>query len=623
MVENLEARELLSTTYFVSPSGSNNNSGTSLSAPFQTIQKAATTAGSGDKVEIETGVYHETVTPTHSGITFQSIQRRERHRQRRLDKVTGWSQYSGSIYDAPMSWNLGEGSNQVFVNGVAMIEADYPNTPVGGLSHPNELSMTSVSGNTIYNSSLNQPANYWKGAIIQMAPGQAWDGITGTVTSSAPGSITISYQTTSQYNHITARPTHSGCLSVIFHALDSAGEWYRDPTSGKLYLEAPGGANPNGLDVEAKARQYAFDLRKVSSTTIHGVNIFASTIITSSTSSNTVINGITAQYISQLAVIPQGWYILPTQGIMLFGANSVLENSTIAWSTGPGVLAHATGIVIKNNVIHDTVTSGGNTGAIQLLASYDTVDHNTIYNSGRHGILTEVTHATITYNTIHDIGLQTTEAGGVYTANIYGTGSVMAYNDIYNIHTGGYGGTALFLDNDTGGWTVHNNITSNVDYALKMNFTSNNNLIYNNTMGATKLSINSNQQGNWDGVKIYNNVFSKPIVTTGGAQIYNNVFAASSTGSMGAGDFSSGASGTAAVTPPIDTGSGGTGTTKGTDPTPLATSSISALSDTGVLGLKFDNFSGLGYAYNGDWASYSLDFRNRRFQDDFGNRRAV
>ena len=386
-----------------------------------------------------------------------------------------------AFYDAPMSWDLGEGNNEVFVNGVGMNEAAYPNTPVGGLSHPNELSMQKVSGNTIYNSSLNQPANYWKGAIIQMAPGQAWDGITGTVTSSAPGSITISYQTTSQYNHITAGNTFR--LFGVFNALDSAGEWYRDPTSGKLYFWAPNGGNPAGQDVEAKVRQYAFDLRNVSGTTIHGVNIFSATIITGSKSSNTVINGISAQYVSQLAVIPQGWYIRPTQGIMLFGSNSVLENSTIAWSTGPGVLSAGTGNIIKNNVIHDTVTSGGNTGAIQLSASYDTVDHNTIYNSGRHGIMTEVAHATITYNTIHDIGLQTTEAGGIYTANTNGGGSVMAYNDIYSIHTGGYGGTALFLDNYTGGWTVHNNVTSDVDYAMKMNFTESNNSIYNNTLG--------------------------------------------------------------------------------------------------------------------------------------------
>ena len=36
-------------------------------------------------------------------------------------------------------------------------------------------------------------------------------------------------------------------------------------------------------------------------------------------------------------------------------------------------------------------------------------------------------------------------------ANTNGTGSTMAYNYIYNIHTAGYGGTALFADNSTSG----------------------------------------------------------------------------------------------------------------------------------------------------------------------------
>ena len=68
-VEALEQRRLLSNTYFVLPSGSDANSGT-LSAPFQTIQKAAGLAVAGDTVEIETGTYHEKVTPANSGVLF-------------------------------------------------------------------------------------------------------------------------------------------------------------------------------------------------------------------------------------------------------------------------------------------------------------------------------------------------------------------------------------------------------------------------------------------------------------------------------------------------------------------------------------------------------------------------
>ena len=191
VMENLESRQMLSSTWFVSPSGSNSNSG-SINAPFKTIQQAANVAQSGDVVAIETGVYHETVTPKHSGVTFENYNN-ENVTVSGADPISGFSNYSGSIYDASMPWDLGEGNNQIFVNGVGLNEAQYPNSAVGDVSTPNTATMQSVRGRTIYDSALNQPTNYWKGAIIHMDPGQAWIDETGYVTASSPGSITISY----------------------------------------------------------------------------------------------------------------------------------------------------------------------------------------------------------------------------------------------------------------------------------------------------------------------------------------------------------------------------------------------------------------------------------------------
>src|SRR5205823_2751348 len=101
----------------VSPSGSNSNSG-SLSAPFKTIQRAASVAAFGDHVEIETGTYRETVVP-HSGTIFQAY-KGENVTVSGADPISGWSNYRGSIYSASMPGTLGMGYDQVFVNGVAM-----------------------------------------------------------------------------------------------------------------------------------------------------------------------------------------------------------------------------------------------------------------------------------------------------------------------------------------------------------------------------------------------------------------------------------------------------------------------------------------------------------------------
>jgi hypothetical protein len=135
--EALESRRLLSTSWFVSPGGSNFNPG-SLSQPFRTIQHAAGVAQPGDTVNIRAGTYHETVTAPRSGtsaapITFQAYNG-EKVVVDGADSITNWTKYSGSIYKAQLPWDLGVGKNQIFVDGQSMIEARWPNTTV--LSHP-------------------------------------------------------------------------------------------------------------------------------------------------------------------------------------------------------------------------------------------------------------------------------------------------------------------------------------------------------------------------------------------------------------------------------------------------------------------------------------------------------
>jgi hypothetical protein len=290
-------------------------------------------------------------------------------------------------------------------------------------------------------------------------------------------------------------------------------------------------------------RQYAFDFSAVHDITLQGVSILAATIKTTGVSKNIVINHITASYISQFFTMPSGWSVstITAGGIMLMGTGDVLQNSTIAYAAGDGVVVGSGGVTVHNNTIHDIDTIGGDLAGVRVLVAGVTVDHNTIYNAGRDGIKACVQHVQILYNTIHDVGLQTTEPGGIYTVQSNGTGSVIAYNTVYNIHTGGFGGTGIFLDNNSNNWTVHNNVTYNVDYGMKLNFTCQYDMVYNNTLNGLLMALNTNQQGNWNGTHIYNNVFLKKIVTTPGATLTNNVFAASTTKSIGAGAFTSGA----------------------------------------------------------------------------------
>jgi len=561
-VEVLENRTLLSSTYFVATNGSDSNPG-SVSAPFKTIQHAANIARAGDVVDIRGGTYHETVHPVNSGtssapITFQAYNG-ESVTVSGADPITGWSSYGNSIYDASMPWSLGTGNDQVFVDGQMINYARWPNTSLDP-SHPNLAHAQSVrlSGSTatLYDSSLTQSSGYWDGATIHIAPGEAWIAQTGTVTNSGNGWLTFNYQPLDSYE--LPKAGNAYYLTGTFKALDSAGEWYN--SGGKLYVRTPSSDNPAYHDVEAKHRLYAFDLSGNSYITVQNLNIFASTINTSSSSSHDVINHIGAYYTGQFLMNVNGWSEPTNLGIVLAGSYDVLENSTVAYSAGDGVYVTGYGSVVSNNTVRDTDYSASDAAAIRVKTSGVTISHNTIYNAGRDGIQHQGSGLSITNNSISAIGIQTTEAGGIYDVNTNGGGTTIAYNTIYSFHSGGYGSTGIFLDNNSSSYNIHNNAVSNVDSALKMNYTCRYNSIYSNTLSGSQFAINTNQKGDWYGTSIHNNAVSGQVVLTSGGSYYSN----SSSG--GAGSISSGSSSTASAPPaqsqPVS--SGGTGSISGT-----------------------------------------------------------
>ena len=132
VIESLEARVLLSHAWVVSTGGNDNNPGT-LALPFKTIQHAANIAQPGDTVFIRGGTYRETVTPARSGTVSAPITYRPYNSESvtisGADIVNGWLNSSGSIFQtSSMPWDLGEGNNQIFVDGRMMNEARWPNT---------------------------------------------------------------------------------------------------------------------------------------------------------------------------------------------------------------------------------------------------------------------------------------------------------------------------------------------------------------------------------------------------------------------------------------------------------------------------------------------------------------
>jgi len=540
VAESLEKRRLLS-VYFVSNSGSDTNAGT-LVRPFATIQQAASIAEPGDTVFVRGGTYHETVTPSHSGtasapIVFEPYNG-ESVTLTGADPVGGWAGYRGPIFQAAQPWDLGGGNNQVFVDGVMVNEARWPNAG-GDLFHPATVTADTIASSvspagpfggvataTITSSSLTQAAGALDGATIHIAPGEGWVWQTGTVIDSQPGQLTYQY-TQLNTSYQIPRDGNRFYLTGQLQMLDSPGEWFHDSASGTLYLWTPQGDSPGAHDVEAKHRLFAFDLSGLSYITVRGFNLFAATIDTSASSHDITLSNLDARYVSQATIDPNPFatkLVPPTTGILLAGTNISLRDSTIAFSTGNGVALAGSGDTVQNCFIHDIDYAGGDEAAILIRGDNNQVLYNTIWNTGRNGITNYFSAGDrILNNVVHDFGLLTSDAGGIYTWKTAGAGTEIAYNDVFSGHAGGFGNTAIFLDNGGDNFLVHHNVAWNVDSALKLSAPAYDDQVYNNTLVGTTFSLGSNYPPDMTGSVVENNVLDGPIYWGPGVMQQHNL----------------------------------------------------------------------------------------------------
>jgi hypothetical protein len=557
-ISSLEPRLLLS-TFYVSTSGSDTALG-SPSRPFRTIQHAAALTQPGDTVLVRGGTYRETVKPPRSGtssapITFKPYGS-EQVTISGANFVTGWSAYRGSIYKSGQWWDLGFGNNQVFVDGRMMVEARWPNTTLD-LNHPRKanadnITVTSPAGAdpaaaTLTDSALTQAAGTWDGATIHIMSGHGWVGQTGVVVHSEPGRLTYTYKPLDQKNQV-PRAGDEYHLMGKSVALDSAGEWFRDAASGTVYLRTPSSDNPGNHTVEVKRRQYAFDLRGRSYVDVEGFDLFAATIITSSSSRRVRLTGLDAKYVSHFTLKPDPWGQQQkphTSGILLLGTDSMIKDSTITYSAGNGVFLGGSRNRVENCVISNVDYNAGDEAGVYTLGPGHIVSRNTIFNTGRSGVVHRYSPAAkILNNLIHDLMLQTTDGGGTYTwgsdgADSNGTPTEIAYNVIYNVHSGGFGSAGVYLDNFSQHHVVHHNVTYDCDYGLKMNPPNSSNFIYNNTFSGTKYSVASSGTREMAGSVFRNNLFTNSVQIGPGAISQSNGYRGTDWRfvNAGAGDF--------------------------------------------------------------------------------------
>lgn len=509
----------LATTYYISKSGNDSNAGTSVGLSFLTIQKAASLMNAGDTCYILSGTYRETVTPAHSGtssspITFAAY-------PGATPIISGvdvlslsWNIYSNSIYQASTT----ESSRQLFVDGVMMNEARWPNATVNNLLYAPRATPSICTYTNLVDASL--PNVNLMGATLHIFPDEyanpgyaantrqiiGWNSSTKTI--SWNGNI---FNT----NGVNTFYYVYGALSL----LDIPTEWYLDGSSDVLYLWTPDGASPATHVVEVKTRANAFTLDNRSYIVLNGLFVFGAGISMANTT-DCVVNGCNLEYVQHNTTAD--WQVNVPIADQVSGSGSIWENSTITYSSQDGIRCSGQNEMVSNCVIQQvdyypgtyyaavTAYSGGNGTKII---------NNTFLYSGRYLVGASATSVEIASNNLGYGTLLTSDGGATYeyVGSGNGNGTAIHHNWVHNCWAG------IYIDQNQNGYLVYRNVCySNANGLCFNSFT--NNLIINNTSVSNTTDLLCNGGGDIN-VSFINNIWNTTSAQTtfsGGTTLTDN-----------------------------------------------------------------------------------------------------
>ncbi len=293
---NLQSGEV----YVDGVTGSDANDGLSPQTAFRTLTRATPILGPGATCRIRGGIYRERLRPVVSGaaeapVTFTAYNGEDVYISA-ADPVTGWGRHDGSIYVAPVAWDLGRYNNCVFVDGKIMYSARCPNVhdpcpDIGwdsystpclkkgqqwihplllptwantkywrddfvGPQDPDTVMYQMLTGREMSPCFQNREADFFKGGLFK---GFRWwyftdfgEVLSSGATGATPGDgIRFGIR---RNLHIGIK-SHQGpfYISHKLELLDSPREWYMD--DGRVYLWTPTGDSPDKHLVEVKKRQ--------------------------------------------------------------------------------------------------------------------------------------------------------------------------------------------------------------------------------------------------------------------------------------------------------------------------------------------------------------------------------
>ena len=501
------------TSFYVSPSGSDTNAGT-ISKPYRTLAVAVTNLTPGATLYVRAGTYRETLKPTKSGtngapITIMAYSN-ETVTLSGCDVITNsWTLTTNSIYTNSVAWDLGEGYNQVFVDGVLQHEAQSPNwTAANSLLNPPTNSVTVYLGGRINSSSFGGQADgFYTGARFCGGIGSRWWWQTAVITNSSgnnlymntnavcSGDSTVSYGWWPDFDG-TASDTGGGFVYGKLNLLNTNGEWYLQTNAvapNTLYLMSTN--SPDSHLVELKRRVWCVSLTNCSYVTVNGLVTRAGAIQISGTGN--VLTNINAGYLSHFMTWANpnnnpGGDQLQGCGIYVSGTSNTVIGCSVHDTSGSGITLTGSGHLATRNHIYNTDYSG--TYASSLFdygGTGDTITFNTMHDTGRDVLRPFGTGLTVMYNNLYNAGKLCCDLGVIYVISMdgedaNGEDTRIAYNwlhDNYN-SSGDYRSPLIYFDRYCQHFLVDHNVCWNNsgDDAIRLNRPNKYMRAYNNTL---------------------------------------------------------------------------------------------------------------------------------------------
>ncbi len=400
------------TVYYIAPTGSDTNNGTSQGTPWKTIarvQQMSLTAVAGDQFLFQRGgTYAGQLTWYTSGtsganITFGAYGTGALPVISGATTVTGWTLHSGSIYKA----SVPQAVKYVFVNGALQTLARYPNTGWSRVNTSNSTSLTSTN--------ITQASGHWNGAtVVLRSTNWCYE---NKVISTHNGS-TINFPALTYY---AGNYNWGFFLCNKLSELDSPGEWYHDATTGMLYLWSPTSVNPSALTVEAS---------------IHEHGIFIEWQRTRITVQDLAFRGqrTSGVYVTGPSVTITGCSFEKSyHGIQSYSNNSTYSNNTFqnTYASGANILDNNS-IVSGSTFTNIALVAGLGEPAfgyfgMRVGGGTNTVRDNRVSNTGNSGIFVGET-TLVERNVISGFCATVNDGGGIYWDNA--TGMVVQDNII-------------------------------------------------------------------------------------------------------------------------------------------------------------------------------------------------